>query len=95
MSPQQQALAYRFVLGLVITEIPVLTAVLSSPTPDYRLLAIGLLGGLATALEKLLAPQVATVIAPNAMVMVPTAPGPAMVLRAEPTRRPEVPPPAA
>lgn len=72
LNPQQQALAYRFVLGLVITEIPVLTAVLSSPTPDYRLLAIGLLGGLATALEKVLAPQVANVIAPNAAVMLPT-----------------------
>ncbi|HXI95951.1 MAG TPA: hypothetical protein VNG04_07480 [Candidatus Acidoferrum sp.] len=81
MTPQQQALAYRFVLGLVITEIPVLTAVLSSPTPDYRLLAIGLLGGLATALEKLLAPQVANVIAPNATVMVPEPPAPPMVLR--------------
>lgn len=74
MNPKTQALIYRFLLGLVITEIPVATAVLASPTPDYRLLAIGLLGGLATAIEKYVAPQVADVIAPNPTIMGATSP---------------------
>jgi len=59
-SPRLQAIAYRFLLGLVVVEIPVFTALLSSPTPDYRLLMIGLLGGLATAVEKYLSPQLVT-----------------------------------
>jgi hypothetical protein len=58
VNAQQQALLYRFLLGLVITEIPVATALLNDPVPDYRKLAIGLLGGLAAALEKWVAPYV-------------------------------------
>jgi len=58
MNAQTQALVYRFGLGLVITEIPVAMNLLSDPNPDYRKLAIGLLGGLAAALEKWVAPYV-------------------------------------
>ena len=58
MNAQTQALVYRFLLGLVITEIPVVTNLLSDPNPDYRKLAIGLIGGLAAALEKWVAPYV-------------------------------------
>jgi hypothetical protein len=58
VNAQQLALLYRFLLGLVLVEIPVGINLLSSPAPDYRLLLIGLLGGLATALEKYLAPYV-------------------------------------
>lgn len=89
MTPATQALVYRFLLGLVVTEIPVATAVLSNPTPDYRLLAVGLLGGLGAAVEKYLAPFVtgglqanpAAVNAsalpqPPAPVAPPVAPGP-------------------
>lgn len=60
MSPRQQAILYRFFLGLMLGEIPALNAFLSSPTPDYRLLGIGLLTGLGAALEKYLAPQLVT-----------------------------------
>ena len=74
MNAQAQALVYRFLLGLIITEIPVATAVLASATPDYRLLAIGLLGGLATAIEKYIAPQLASTILPNAVILPDTKP---------------------
>jgi len=58
VNAQTQALVWRFLLGLVIVEIPVATALLSDPTPDWRKLAIGLLGGIAAALEKWVAPYV-------------------------------------
>jgi hypothetical protein len=58
MSPAVKALLYRFLLGLVLVEIPVITSLLSVPTPDYRLLAIGLLGGVGAALEKYVAPYI-------------------------------------
>lgn len=60
MTAKQQAYLWRFVLGLVITEIPILTVELTRPTQDWRLLAIGLLGGLGAFLEKAYSPQLST-----------------------------------
>lgn len=60
MDPKTQAYAWRFLLGLLITEIPILTIELSRPEPDWRLLAIGVLGGLGAYLEKRVSPQLST-----------------------------------
>lgn len=60
MTERQRAILYRFCLGLLVVELPVLATVLQQPNPDWRLLAIGLLGGAVTALEKYLAPQLVT-----------------------------------
>ncbi len=60
VSPRTQAILYRFGVGLLVVELPVLAAVLQQPNPDWRLLGIGLLGGAVTALEKYLAPQLVT-----------------------------------
>ena len=74
-----QAVVNRFLLGLVVTEIPVATAVLSNPTPDYKLLAIGLLGGLSTAIEKYVSPQLVTLPSGSVgtLAQQPQAPAPA------------------
>lgn len=67
MSPITQAVAWRFFVGLVLVEIPVATAYLTvTPTPPWQILLAGLLGGLAAAIEKYLAPQVAdTLVTPS------------------------------
>src|SRR6266487_2092005 len=94
VSPATQALVYRFLLGLTLAEIPIATAVLSSPSPDYRLLGLGLLGGLATALEKYVAPYVSgglgsNLSAANALASA-APPGQAQV---QPTPQPSPQPP--
>jgi hypothetical protein len=62
VSPRSKAILYRFLVGLVIVEIPVLTVTLQQANPDYRVLLVGLLGGLATALDKYFAPQLVTTL---------------------------------
>lgn len=52
MTDKQKALLYRSLLGLVIVELPIITAQLQQPTFDYKLLAVGLLGAAAGYLEK-------------------------------------------
>lgn len=69
--PKTEAIIFRFLLFFAIGEVPVLTAWLSNPNPDYRLLAIGLLTGFGGALEKFFAPQLANVVLPNAQIMPP------------------------
>ena len=65
MDPKTQALIWRFLLGLAITELPVISYQLAQPVFDWRALSIGLIGGLAAALEKWFAPQLAdTLVAP-------------------------------
>lgn len=58
MDARVQQIVLRFVLGTLIVELPILTAVLSQPNPDWKLLGIGLLGGLSAAIEKYLAPVI-------------------------------------
>lgn len=60
IDPKNQAYLWRFILGLVITEIPIATIELAKAEPDWRLLALGLLGGLGAYLEKRLSPQLST-----------------------------------
>jgi hypothetical protein len=60
LDAKNQAYLWRFLLGLLITEIPIVTIELSKPEPDWRLLAIGLLGGLGAYLEKRVSPQLST-----------------------------------
>jgi len=66
VDPKVQVLIARTVLGIMLVEIPILTLEVSKPDPDWRLLALGLLGGLAAYLEKALTPQLADHIMPNA-----------------------------
>ena len=73
ISERTKALLARFALGLVLTEIPVLTAVLQQPSPDWRLLAIGLLGGASAAAEKYIAPQLADTLLSPVTVATPSA----------------------
>ena len=76
MSAQLQALIFRFLLGLILVEIPVLTGYLTiQPTPDSRILLAGLLGGLAGALEKYVAPTVVNLPAATAVSPVASALG--------------------
>jgi len=72
MTPKVQALIARTLLGIFIVELPILTIELSKPDPDYRLLALGLLGGLAAYLDKAFSPQLADHILPNAVADDPT-----------------------
>lgn len=60
LDPKTQALIWRFMLGLVITELPIITIELQRPEPDWRLLLLGLIGGLSTFLEKYVAPQLSS-----------------------------------
>lgn len=60
LDAKTQAYLWRFLLGLLLAEIPIVTIELSKPEPDWRLLALGLLGGLAAYLEKRSAPQLST-----------------------------------
>lgn len=60
MSPRQQAVLFRFLEGLVLTEIPIVVIELTRPTFDWRITLAGLLGGLATALSKYYSPQLTT-----------------------------------
>jgi len=55
-----QAVLFRFLLFFIVGELPIVTAWLGNPTLDLRLLAIGLLTGLAGALEKFFSPQLVT-----------------------------------
>jgi hypothetical protein len=76
LSPKTRALIARTLLGLLLAELPLATIELSKPNPDYRVLALGLLGGLAAYLDKQFSPQLADVILPGALVAVPgRAPG--------------------
>jgi hypothetical protein len=70
-NPRTQALILRFILGLVLTDIPVITYQLQQPTFDWKFLAIGLLGGLGAYLEKFFAPQLADTILPDAQPVQP------------------------
>lgn len=57
-----QAIIWRFCLGLVLVEIPVLTGYLTAvPRPDWPILLAGLLGGLAGAISKYLEPQIVSI----------------------------------
>jgi hypothetical protein len=90
LNARTQALIARAVLGIVLVELPILTLELSKPNPDYRLLALGLLGGLAAYLDKLISPQLAdTYLSPRG-----TSPDPlTTVLTMPPTSAPVMPPP--
>jgi len=58
VNARSQAILWRFALGLVLVEIPVLTGYLTSvPRPDWPILLAGLLGGVAGAISKYLEPQ--------------------------------------
>lgn len=101
LNPKTTAVLVRFLLFFAIGEVPVLTAWLSTPALDYRLLAIGLLTGLGGALEKLYSPQLASVILPNAQIMphepVPATPlldtlPPQIITLPDPPPEPVVPP---
>ncbi len=73
MTPKTQALIWRALLGLFIVEVPVLTIELSKPDPDWRLLALGLLGAAAAWAEKNYSPQLAdTYLPPKATPATPT-----------------------
>lgn len=52
MTQRQLQLLGSALVGFVLTEIPVLTYELAQPVFDYKHLAIGLLGGLATFLNR-------------------------------------------
>jgi hypothetical protein len=64
-----QAVLSRFVLGLLLTEIPIVSAMLLNPNADWRFALAGVLGGLAAALDKYMAPQLV------ALGDVPVSPG--------------------
>jgi hypothetical protein len=74
--PKTQALFWRFMLILAVTDLPIVAAQLAQPTFDWRLLLAGLLTGACGALEKLLSPQVANVILPNTTILPPEKPPP-------------------
>lgn len=60
LDPKTQALIWRALLGIFLVEVPVLTIELSKPSPDWKLLALGLLGGAAAWLEKNYSPQLSS-----------------------------------
>lgn len=72
--PRTQALVGRFVLGLVLIDIPVVTYALQQPVFDWKLLALGLLGGLAAYLDKYFSPQLADTLLPGTKPAPPTLP---------------------
>ena len=74
ITPQQTAVIWRFLLILAVTDLPIVSVQLSQPVFDWRLLLAGLLTGAAGALEKVLSPQLASVVLPNATVMADTKP---------------------
>lgn len=74
MTPRIQALIFRFLLFFLVGELPALTNALANPTPDYKLLGIGLLSGLAGTLEKFFAPQLVTMTG-GVSTMAQAAPG--------------------
>jgi len=78
LTPQQQAVVWRFLLILIVTDLPILSVQLAQPVFDWRLLLAGLLTGAAGALEKVLSPQLANTILPNAKIEPDTkaVPGP-------------------
>lgn len=62
MNARTQAIAWRFALGLVLVEIPVLMGYLTAvPRPEWPILLSGLLGGLAGAISKYLEPQIVSI----------------------------------
>ncbi len=71
LSPKQTAILWRFLLILAVTDLPIVSAQLTAPTFDWRLLVAGLITGVLAALEKLASPQLASVILPNPTVMQP------------------------
>lgn len=102
MNAQQLALAYRFLLGLTIVEIPIVSYELQQPVFDWKHLAIGLLGGLAAVLEKWVAPYVFGGLnaapsdvahAPNPVAATAAAQQAAVIIQAAPEQI--VPPPPA
>ena len=66
MDPKSAALIWRFIVGLLITELPIVSYELQQPAFDWRFLAAGLIGGLVAALEKYAAPQLADTLVPPA-----------------------------
>jgi hypothetical protein len=85
LSPKTQALLWRSLLGLVLVEVPIISAQLQQPTFDYRLLAVGLLGAAAGYLEKNVtfhltpdsyAPATPVVIGPSEPPSLPVQPTP-------------------
>jgi hypothetical protein len=89
LNDRQEQIALRFLLGLALTEIPVLTIALGEPGFDPRKLAIGLLGGLVTALEK-----VRTTRADGPVAVAAARAAPAAVRAALATQPPPPVPPA-
>lgn len=79
MSDKTKALLWRALLGLVIVELPIVTAELQQPTFDYRLLLVGLLGAAAGWLEKNvtfdLAPVQPVIVIPHEPVVPQPPPG--------------------
>jgi hypothetical protein len=62
VNARTQAIAWRFALGLVLVEIPVLMGYLTAvPRPEWPILLSGLLGGLAGAITKYLEPQIVSI----------------------------------
>ena len=66
MDPKTAALIWRFIVGLLITELPIVSYALQQPAFDWRFLAAGLIGGLVAALEKFAAPQLADTLISSA-----------------------------
>jgi hypothetical protein len=58
MNAQTQALVYRFILGLILTLIPIIIAALQRPDFDWKWSLAAVLGGLLAALEKYVAPSI-------------------------------------
>lgn len=75
MNPKTTALIWRTLLGVFLTLVPILTVELSKPTPDWRYLALSLLGGLAAYLDKQFSPQLADTYLPAKAI--PPVPPPA------------------
>lgn len=75
MNPKVQALVFRTLLGVFLTLVPILTVELSKPDPDWRYLALSLLGGVAAYLDKNFSPQLADTYLPARAI--PPVPPPA------------------
>jgi spore maturation protein SpmB len=74
VDPRTQAVLYRFLLVLLVTDAPIVSAALLAPTFDWRYLAAGLITGALAAAEKVFSPQVANVILPGTAITATMAP---------------------
>lgn len=59
LDPKTWAMVWRFLLILGVIDLPIISAQLSQPVFDWKLLLAGVIGGAAAALEKSFSPQLA------------------------------------